>query len=66
MNQTILLAMNKENKINPYSEFICPLDVGIFGNIAQFLMRDCETKEEAIEKLERLGFEFKTEEAEND
>lgn len=36
-------------------EFICPLDVGMFGNIAQFLIRDCQTREEAIEKLRRLG-----------
>jgi hypothetical protein len=37
-------------------EFICPLDVGLHGDISQFLVRDCKTPEEAKERLEGLGF----------
>jgi len=38
------------------SEFICPLDVGMFGDIRQFLVRDCATVEEAEATLQGLGF----------
>lgn len=37
-------------------EFICPLDVGMHGDITQFLIKDCKSVQEAKELLEKLGY----------